>query len=103
VDINDFEAGMTVRIIVWADRPEHWAEEMDDWQGEIVTISDYSLNSEDVFIEEDEGEWQWAPWDFEPLHTLEKNNPNVLYKNHKQEAFFAEWRTKYPPTTRTSR
>jgi len=103
VNIDDFEAGMAVRIIVWVDRPEHWAEEMDVWQGEIVTISDYSLNSEDVFIEEDGGEWQWTPWDFEPLHTLKEDDPNVLYKNHKQEAFFVELRAKYPPITRTSR
>jgi len=103
VNIDDFEVGMTVKVIVWDKRPEHWADEMDIWQGETVTISDYSLNSEDVFIEEDEGEWQWAPWDFEPLHTLKKDNPNVLYKSQKQEVFFAELRAKHPPITRTSR
>ncbi len=103
MDIDDLEIGMIVKIIVWEDhRPEHWSGDMDEWQGAVVTISDYEHKSEYVFIEEDEGEWQWFPWDFESCHVLSENNPNRLYKSHKEQAFFAKLRAKYQPTVKKS-
>jgi hypothetical protein len=86
---EDLYPGLTVRIIDFNSnvmhRPDHWAEEgeMDEWQGEIVTIRSVDQESEYVIIEEDDGSWQWYPWDFDPYVNLGKDDPNVQYKQQK--------------------
>ena len=83
MDIKDLRAGDVVKVISWEhERPEHWEEygEMDDWCGAVVTIAEV-LDSDEIFLEDDEGKWQWYPWDFEAVFRLPDNNPNVLYKS----------------------
>ena len=87
--IGDLEIGMTVTVIDYGgdpyNRPEHWAEtgEMDEWQGAVVTIADIDPSDEYVYLEEDENEWSWYPWDFEPYCNLKYHDPNISYKRHK--------------------
>ena len=98
MNIREFELGMEVKIICWGERPEHWSSEMDHWQGKIVTISNWDNgldNDTFVYIEEDGGEWTWQTWDFELYNNLSKNNPNVLYRHHKNAEFFAKMREKH--------
>jgi len=97
LDISELEVGMEVRIICWDHKPEHWSMDMAEWQGEVVTISDCEGDDNDtyVYIEEDEGEWTWQTWDFEPYSRLSRNNPNILYLNRKNHKFFNEMREKY--------
>lgn len=80
MDFSELEIGMTVRIIEWDYRPSHWESEMDHWQGELVTVVDLHPTGEHVFLDDDGGEWQWFPWDFEPYYSLPEDNPNILYK-----------------------
>lgn len=88
--VEDLYPGLTVRIIDFSDngghRPDHWSDEgdMDDWQGEVVTIHSVEEESEYVSIEEDDGDWQWYPWDFEPHTNLSVNDPNVRYRLNKR-------------------
>ena len=93
---EDLMIGMTVRIIDYeeydSNRPEHWAPEMDEWQGAVVTIHHLVANDSRVFIEEDKQEWQWYPWDFESHETLEYDNPNIIYREVKRDRFIDELR-----------
>lgn len=89
--VEDLHPGLRVRIINFDDheghRPDHWCDEgsMDEWQAEIVTIYSVEKESEYVTIEEDDGSWQWYPWDFEPYDNLKKDDPNVQYKQQKDQ------------------
>jgi hypothetical protein len=93
---DDIYSGMIVRVIVWDYRPDHWEEEgrMDDWQGAVVTVADFISDVEEVYIEDDEGEWIWYPSDFEIYHTLPQTDPNILYKKVKHQAWIDELRRK---------
>jgi len=90
---EDLYPGMKVRVISWEGdmsedsdpydyRPEHWCEDggMDDWQEAVVTIHKCSSSGEYVYLEEDNSEWQWYPWDFVPYCNLPAHNPNKVYK-----------------------
>ncbi len=93
MEMDDLHVGMTVRVIDWdSHRPDHWCEEgrMDDWRGAVVTKADFLEKAEEVYIEDDEGEWIWYPWDFEPYHKLSIANPNMRYKRHKQDIRMAK-------------
>lgn len=93
--IDDLHPGLQVYIIEWFDeRPEHWSEEgdMDEWQGQVVTISEVYEDSEEIFIEDDEHCWQWHPWDFEPYCNLSQDDPNIRYRLHKHETRMAKLR-----------
>lgn len=84
MEFDDLQVGMSVRVINWQKYPpEHWAEEMNEWCGAIVTIMEVSRYEEYVYIEEDGGEWQWYPWDFEFHHRLKPNDPNRLFNQQK--------------------
>jgi hypothetical protein len=88
MDFEDLYPGMKVRIIDWLSedgcRPDHWQEEgeMDEWCNEIVTIYELISENEHVYIEEDGGDWQWYPEDFEHVHRLPKDDPNVQFPIH---------------------
>ena len=90
MDIEEISVGQVVRIInwpehAWGHRPDHWAEDgaMDEWCGAVVTISDIIEESGEIYIEDDEGEWQWWPSDFEHYHTLPPDDPNMQFKHHR--------------------
>lgn len=90
---RDIEMDMVVRIIDFGgNSPSHWAlgGEMHEWQGEKVTIVDFN-DDEEVFIEEDEGKWQWFASDFEPCNPLRSDNPNIKYKQHKRDMQRMRW------------
>ena len=90
---DELELDQVVRIIEWEhDRPDHWASEMDEWCGEVVTISDLITETEEIYIMEDEGEWTWYASDFEPYQRLSEDNPNVRYRRVLHERRVAEWR-----------
>lgn len=90
---EDLHTNMVVRIINYEedgnDRPDHWESDMDEWQGAVVTIA-YLEKDERVFIDEDEGEWQWYPWDFEFYDNLDFNDPNLTFKRHKKDLIMKE-------------
>ena len=85
MNIDDLSIGDRVRIITWDYRPDHWCEEgrMDDWRGAVVTIVDLARDIEEVYIDDDDGDWIWYPHDFEPYHQLPNSNPNIVYRRHK--------------------
>ena len=93
MNFEDLHVGMQVRIIDFEDdsneRPEHWDSEMDVWQSEVVTIN-YLEKGERVYLEEDEGEWQWYPWDFISYCDLNFNDPNLVFKRHQKALFMKE-------------
>jgi len=91
MDVDEIYPGQIVRIIEWEYRPEHWSEDMDGWQGEVVTIGKI-YDDEEIYIEDDSREWQWYPEDFEPYHMIPADNPNMRYKVHKHEARMRELR-----------
>ena len=95
MELDELYEGLEVKITDWSEsgeRPDHWVAQMDEWIGETVTISKVSTigRSNSIFIEEDQQEWQWYPWDFEPYEHLATDNPNIMYRAHKQEKRTAE-------------
>lgn len=93
MDIDELHVGQQVRVIIWENsRPEHWSEEMDEWQGMIVTVSDLDHPSEYVYIDDDDGQWTWHPWDFEDYHRIPKNNPNMVYRRYKHDEMMRKLR-----------
>jgi len=98
MNFEDLHTGLVVRIIDWTNetgyRPEHWCEDgdMDEWQNEIVTIAELDEYEERVFIQEDEGAWQWYPWDFEPYIQLPEDDPNIKYRMYRRSKFLEELR-----------
>jgi len=97
MNFSEMKCGLQVRVIdfgnIHEDRPEHWSPDMDEWQGVPVTISD--CDGDYVYIEDDEGAWSWVPSDFESCCSLDRNNPNLVYKRRRNESFVkrirAEW------------
>jgi len=106
VNFEDLKVGMEVEIVIRDYRPEHWSEDMDKWQGEVVTIVDFdrslSEGYDSVFIEEDEGAWEWASSDFEPYIVLLPSDPNIAYKVYKNDRLFMEMRKKYKVSPKNS-
>jgi hypothetical protein len=93
---KDLEVGMPVVVIEHGgdpDRPEHWSTDMDEWQGAVVTISDF--DSDYVYIKEDEGAWSWYPDDFDPYCGLKSDNPNMQYKRRKQDRRMEDMRKEW--------
>jgi len=94
---KDMQVDMLAVIIDFggedSERPEHWSQEMDDWQGHTVTIA--SIDSDYVYIEEDEGAWSWTPSDFDPYCNLKFDNPNIQYRRHKQDQRMEEMRKEW--------
>ena len=79
MDIDDLYKDMIVKVIVYDDfRPEHWSPE-------VVTISGVNHDTEEIYIYEDDGAWQWFPWDFEPYHMLKRDDPNSIFKRFQRE------------------
>ena len=96
METEDISPGMVVRIISWnKHRPDHWEEygEMDGWRGAVVTIAEV-MDSEEIYLEDDEGQWQWYAWDFEPFHVLPEDDPNMKYKRHKRENWMRKMKFK---------
>ncbi len=98
MEFDDLHIGMRVRIIDWMEidgcRPEHWQYEgyMDDWCGEEVTISEMVKGSGNIYIEEDDGDWQWYGEDFEDLDQLPVDDPNVQFVNHRRNKVLSVFR-----------
>lgn len=89
MNIDELYAGLKVRIIWWDNyRPDHWATDgaMDEWRGALVTIASVYHEGEEIYIEEDEGAWQWFPEDFDPVPVLTPEDPNTLFKKAKHKA-----------------
>ena len=81
MNIDDLRKGMQLKVITWDDRPIHWTSsgEMDHWQGKVVTILDIYKADAIVYFEEDDHGWMWQPEDFEQLHPLKDDNPNITF------------------------
>jgi hypothetical protein len=91
MEYEDLYKGMVVRIIEWDYRPDHWSTDMDEWQGEVVTIDSLYEDGE-VYIAEDEHAWQWFAEDFEFYHPIPADNPNRLYTVHKHNKWMEKIR-----------
>ena len=96
--IDDLVMGMKVRIYDWdydgESRPDWWNEdgEMDEWLGCVVTIADFDPKSGHVWIEEDEGNWEWRDEDFDPVCPLKADDPNLKFSQKKKDDFMAALR-----------
>lgn len=103
---DDLHIGMRVRIIDWMEidgyRPDHWQHEgyMDDWCGEEVTISDMVKGTGNIYIEEDDGDWQWYAEDFEDLMQLPDDDPNIQFVNHRRNKLLSVFRERMADNTK---
>jgi hypothetical protein len=97
VEFSDIEVGQIVRIIDWPNmdgyRPDHWSPEMDEWCGAEVEICDADPDTEEIFICEDEGNWQWYASDFDPVCRLALDDPNIRFKAEKHNRRIDEIRS----------
>ncbi len=106
MEFDDLHIGMRVRIIDWMEidghRPDHWQYEgyMDDWCGEEVTISDMVKGTGNIYIEEDDGDWQWYVEDFENLTQLPDDDPNIQFVNHKRNELLSVLRERIADNTK---
>jgi hypothetical protein len=91
--IDELMMGMKVKVYDWhydgEDRPGHWDEdgEMDEWLDCTVTIADFNMATGCVWIEEDEGHWEWVSDDFDPVCSLTADDPNLKFSQKKKDDF----------------
>lgn len=92
IPIDNLCTGLRVRVLDPGEEPEGWDGTMFDFVGEEATIEHVEEGSLEgagsnaayvycVYLDIDDGEWVWRPFDLEMIETLKPENPNSLFKN----------------------